>query len=78
MVTVNGGCLSDESYALLAVLLNVLLRAGKDQIDFEVGERVTVRVVNGSAAGHVPVIDIVGPEILEGTEAAGDRCQVAY
>lgn len=72
MVGVDLGCFQHEPHALLAVFLNVLLGAGVYEVDLEVGEGVGFGVVDGAAAGQVPVIDVVGAEVLERAEGAGN------
>jgi len=54
----------------------VLLGAGVDEVDLEVGERVRLRVGDGAAAGQVPVVDVVRANVLERAEGAGYRGEV--
>jgi hypothetical protein len=57
---------------LLAVFSDVFLGARPDEVDFQVGEVAAVVVgvavvavtVDRAAAGEVPVVDVVGPEVL--------------
>jgi hypothetical protein len=73
MVAVVGGGFGNEAHALLAVLADVLFGARPDEVDLEVG-RVVVAVL--AAVGEVPVVDVVGAEVLEGAQAGGDRGEV--
>lgn len=76
-VPVDPGCFCHESDPLFAVFLDVLLRARIDQVDLQVGEVVmTLCVSDGATAGHVPVVDVIGAQILECAKATGYRPKV--
>jgi formate hydrogenlyase subunit 4 len=77
MLAVDGRGFGYEPHALLAVFSDVFLGARPDEVDFEVGEVAAAVVVVGvvgvvaiaaavdrAAAGEVPVVDVVGPEVL--------------
>jgi hypothetical protein len=64
---------------LLAVLADVLLCARPDQVDLEVGELVGVGVGSApdlAAVGQVPVVDVVGAEVLQCPQAGRDGVEV--
>lgn len=55
----------------------MLLGAGVDQVDLEVGELVVVvAAAAAEAAGQVPKVDVVGAQVLERPQGAGDGAQV--
>lgn len=76
MVGVDLGRLGDVADELAGVFGYVLGGAGVDEVDFEVGKVVGFFFVAGKAAGvgdragagHVPVVDIVGAQVLERAE----------
>lgn len=77
VVAIDLGRLGHEAHALLAVFLDVLLCARVDEVDLQVGELVLILgVFDGTAAGHVPVVNVVGAQILECPQTAGYGAKV--
>ncbi len=83
VLRVDGGRLRDDARALPAVLLEVLVRAGIDEVDLQVFMGLRGRGGRGGpqprprpAAGHVPEVDVVGAEVAEGAEGAGQGGEV--
>lgn len=74
MLAVDLGRLVDEAHALLAVLLDMLLRTGVNQVDLQVGELVAGIAV--TVATQVPKVDVVGAQVLERPQVAGYGTQV--
>ncbi|KAL2136738.1 hypothetical protein VTI74DRAFT_1779 [Chaetomium olivicolor] len=67
MFVVDLGRLGDVAHALFAVFLDVLLGARPDEVDLEVGEFVVVAThCDLAAVGQVPVVDVVGTQVLNG------------
>lgn len=74
MVGVDLGRLGDKADGLFGVLLDVFLRAGADEVDFEVCKFFFTCLggeVDLPGAGEVPVVDVVCTQVFEGTQAGG-------
>lgn len=77
VVAIDLGRLCHEPHALLAVFLDVLLCARVNEVDLQVGKFVLISgVPDGAAASHVPVVNVVGAQILECSQAACYRAKV--
>lgn len=64
-------CFGDETNALFAVFFDVLLCAWVDKINFQIGELMLIgSVFDCAATGHVPVVNVIGAQILECPQAA--------
>lgn len=73
LVLVDCSCLGDVADTLLFVFLDMLFGAGVDQVDLQILVVVVIQlVVDGAAGGHVPVVDVVGSEVLDGTKSCRD------
>lgn len=68
VLAVDLGRFGDETHALFAVLLDMLLRTGVNEVDLQIGELVTVGGM--AVAAQVPKVDVVGAQILERPETA--------
>lgn len=73
MFFIDGRRLCDDANALPAVFLEVLIGAGIDEVDLQVFMELSGR---RPAAGHIPEIDVVGAEVFEGEQGAGQGGKV--